>query len=158
MLVYFLIAQGRLEAPLLYLSDYLEADRRRYDASLAAIQQRGDPVPWVELFLAAVRTQAGDALTRATTILALRDRYLEEVVGMGTAKAIDAVDLICQSPVVTARLMEQRLGVSRPTALRLLRRLEERGVLREEPRGTRGQRHYVAEEMMGAVAGEVGES
>ena len=155
MLVYFLIAQGRLDAPLLYLSDYLEADRRRYYASLAAIQQRGDPVPWVELFLAAVRTQAGDALTRATTILALRDRYLEEVVGMGTAKGIDAVDLICYSPVVTARLMEQRLGVSRPTALRLLRRLEERGVLREDPRGTRGRRQYVAEEMMGDVAGEV---
>ena len=73
---------------------------------------------------------------------------------MGTAKAIDAVDLICQSPVVTARRMEQRLGVSRPTALRLLRRLEERGVLREDSRGTRGQRQYVAEEMMRAVAGE----
>ena len=95
-------------------------------------------MPWVELFPAAIRTQAGDALTRAKTILALRDRYLEEVVGMGTAKAIDAVDLICQSPVLTARLMEQRLGVSRPTALRLSRRLEKRGVLREQARGTRG--------------------
>jgi len=46
--------------------------------------------------------------------------------------------------VLTSRLVEERLGASRPTALRLLRRLEERRVLSESERGTRGQRHYVA--------------
>ena len=46
--------------------------------------------------------------------------------------------------MLTSRLVEERLGASRPTALRLLRRLEERRVLSESERGTRGQQHYVA--------------
>ncbi len=54
---------------------------------------------------------------------------------------------------MTSRLVEERLGVSRPTALRLLRRLEERRVLSESERGARKQRHYVAQEMMAVVAG-----
>jgi len=65
------------------------------------------------------------------------------------------VDLICENPLATTRLVEERLGVSRPTALRLLRQLEERGVLTEGDAGLRGQRRYVAREMMEAVAGDV---
>jgi len=43
--------------------------------------------------------------------------------------------------------------VRRPTALRLLRMLEERQVLSEGEHGIRGPRRYVAREMM-AAAGE----
>jgi len=43
MLVYFLIGQGRLDASLRYLSDYLEADGRRYCASLAGDPTAGIP-------------------------------------------------------------------------------------------------------------------
>jgi len=64
------------------------------------------------------------------------------------------VELICENPVVTTRSTEDRLGVSRPTALRLLRRMEEQGVLSESEEGARGQRRYVAREMMDAVAGD----
>lgn len=157
-LVFFLVARGRLSAPLLYLSDHLEADRQRYYESLRAIQERGDAAPWINLFLTSVETQAVDAVARAEKIIGLRESYREEAAGLGTPNAFVLVDLICESPVVTSRLVEERLGVSRPTALRLLRRLEARRVLSESERGTRGQRHYVALEMMAAVADEKGEA
>ncbi len=49
--------------------------------------------------------------------------------------------------------------MSRPTAIRLLRQLEERGVLSEGRSGLRGQRRYVARELMAAVTDEqAGES
>jgi DNA-binding Lrp family transcriptional regulator len=73
---------------------------------------------------------------------------------MGTPNGLAAVDLICENPLATTRLVEERLGVSRPTALRLLRQLEERGVLTERDAGLRGQRRYVARELMAAVADE----
>jgi Mn-dependent DtxR family transcriptional regulator len=62
------------------------------------------------------------------------------------------VELICENPVVTTRSIEGRLEVSRPTALRLLRRMEEQGVLNEADEGIRGQRRYVALAMMDAIA------
>jgi Fic family protein len=154
LLVLFLIARGRLRAPLLYLSTHLERERQRYYEALTTIRETGDATPWVELFLTAVRSQADDAVTRARRIIEIRERYLRAAATMGTPNGLAVVDLICENPLATTRLVEERLGVSRPTALRLLRQLEQRGVLTEGDAGLRGQRRYVARELMAAVADE----
>jgi len=154
LLVFFLVSRGRLPAPLLYLSAYLERDRQRYYGALQSVQETGDAMPWIEMFLIAVETQASDAVSRAERIIELRERYLGMAATMGTANGMALVDLVCESPLVTTRLVEERLGVSRPTAVRLLRQLEERGVLSEGRSGLRGQRRYVARELMAAVTEE----
>ncbi len=154
LLVFFLVVRGRLTAPLLYLSAYLERNRQSYYEALQTIHETGDAIPWIELFLTAVNTQAGDAVARAQRIIALRERYQQAAAAVGTPNAVALVELICENPVVTTRSIEDRLGVSRPTALRLLRRMEEQGVLSECEAGARGQRRYVAREMMDAVAGD----
>jgi len=156
MLVFFLVVRGRLPAPLLYLSAYLDENRDAYYASLQAIREKGDAIPWIDLCLIAIQTQSTDAVQRAERIVALRERYREAASALGTTNAFNLVDLICENPVVTTRSIESRLGVSRPTALRLLRRMEEQGVLTEAEQGTRGQRRYVARELMDAVAGKDG--
>jgi Fic family protein len=153
LLVFFLIARGRLTVPLLYLSAYLERQRKDYYEALQSIRETGDPIPWIDLFLTAVETQADDAVQRAQRIIALRESYLQEAAAMGTPNAFTLVDLICENPVLTTRSIEDRLDVSRPTALRLLRRMEEQGVLTETDAGARGQRRYVARAMMEAVVG-----
>ncbi|MGI8430546.1 MAG: Fic family protein [Solirubrobacteraceae bacterium] len=154
LLVFFLIARGRLSAPLLYLSAYLERERRRYFEALHAVQATGDPVSWLELFLTAVDVEACDAVGRAERIIELQTRYRGLAGTMATTNAPALVDLIFEHPVVTTRLVEERLGVSRPTALRLLGGCEARGVLAEGAVGARGQRRYVARELMAAVTDE----
>lgn len=153
LLVFFLIARNRLTVPLLYLSAYLERQRQDYYDALQSIRESGDPIPWIDLFLTAVETQADDAVQRAQRIIALREDYLQTAATMGTPNALALVDLICENPVVTTRSIEDHLSVSRPTALRLLRRMEEQGVLTEADAGARGQRRYVARAMMQAVVG-----
>lgn len=153
LLVFFLVARGRLPAPLLYLSAYLEQHREDYYAALQALREKGDAVTWVNMFLTAVKTQAADAVERAERIMDLRERYREVASSLGTSNALALVDLICENPVVTTRAIESRLAVSRPTALRLLRRMEERGVLTEEETGARGQRRYVARQLKDVMAG-----
>jgi Fic family protein len=148
MLVFYLVARDRLPAPLLYLSAYLERNRNAYYRALQTLRESGDASPWVDLFLTSVRTEATDAVGRAQQIVDLRGRYLEVAASLGTANAVALVDLICENPVVTTRSIESRLDVSRPTALRLLRRMEERGVLSEQEAGTRGQRRYVAADLL----------
>jgi len=154
LLVFLLVSRGRLPAPLLYLSAYLERDRQRYYGALQSVQETGDAMPWIEMFLIAVETQASDAVSRAERIIELRERYRGMAATMGTANGMALVDLVCENPLVTTRLVEERLGVSRPTAVRLLRQLEERGVLSEGRSGLRGQRRYVARELMAAVTEE----
>jgi len=147
LLIFFLVIRGRLGAPLLYLSAHLERNRQDYYEALQAIRETGDPIPWIDLFLTAVESQADDAVHRAHRIIDVREDYLRAAVTLGTPNALALVDLICENPVVTTRSLENRLGVSRPTALRLLRRMEEQGTLQEEKSGARGQRRYVANRM-----------
>lgn len=154
LLVFFLIVRGRLPAPLLYLSAFLERDRQRYYDALDAVRTNADVLPWIDLFLAAVETQASDAVSRAQRIIGLRERYRQAVSSLGTANGLALVDVICENPLVTTRLVENRLDVSRPTALRLLHQLERVGVLNESAAGPRGQRRYFARELMAAVADE----
>jgi Fic family protein len=151
LLVFFLIARDRLPAPLLYLSAYIEQHRGDYYAALQVLRERGDAIPWVDMFLTAVKSQAADAVDRAERIIDLRERYRGAASSLGTPNALALVDLICENPVVTTRAIESRLGVSRPTALRLLRRMEERGVLIQDDPGARGQRRYIARELMDVI-------
>ena len=159
LLVLFLIARGRLTAPLLYLSAGIERERDRYYAALRATRAEGDALPWIELFLDTVRSQSIDAVARAERIIGLRERYRDTAAGLGSVNAMQLVDLVCENPIVTSRLVEARLGVTRPTALRLLRQLEAAGTLEEARPGPRGQRRYLARDLMDVVtADSVGQS
>jgi Fic family protein len=152
--VFLLVEYGRLPAPLLYLSAYLERDRTRYYEALQTVRQHGDSLPWVELFLTAVHTQSADAVTRAQRLVELRERYRALASAITSSKAMMLVDLVCEVPIISSRAVEARLGVTRPTALKLLRQLEGVGVLQEGPIGQRGQRRYLAHELIAAVADE----
>jgi cell filamentation protein, protein adenylyltransferase len=150
--VFLLVEHGRLPGPLLYLSAYLERDRERYYEALQTIRERGDAMPWVGLFLAAVHSQALDAVARAQRILELRERYRAAASAIPSSKAMALVDLVCETPIVSSRLVEHRLGVTRPTALKLLRQLEEVAILQQGTGGPRGQRRYLAHQLMAVVA------
>jgi Fic family protein len=152
--VFLLVEHGRLPAPLLYLSAYLERDRTQYYDSLQAVRQRGDVTPWIELFLTAVRTQAADAVERSQRIVELRERYRAAASAITSNKAMMLVDLVCETPIISSQAVEASLGVTRPTALKLLRQLEDVGVLTEGNAGPRGQRRYLALELMAVVTDE----
>jgi Fic family protein len=154
LLVFYLVARGRLSAPLLYVSSYLERDRERYYEALQSVREAGDPIPWIGLFLEAVQSQAADAVVRAQRIVELRERYRATASSIKSSNGMALVDLVCERPVVSSRAVEERLGVTRPTALKLLRQLQGVGVLTEAVSGPRGQRRYVAQEVMAAVTEE----
>ncbi len=103
LLVLFLIVRGRLTAPLLYLSAGIEHERDRYYAALRATRTDGDALPWIELFLEAVRSQSIDAVSRAERIVELRERYRATATELGSVNALQVVDLMCENPIVTSR-------------------------------------------------------
>ena len=105
--VFLLVEQRRLPAPLLYLSTYLERDRPRYYEALQRVREHGDPLPWIELFLAAVNSQAADAVVRAQRIVELRERYRLAASAIASSNAMTLVDLRMRD---TDRLLARRRG------------------------------------------------
>jgi hypothetical protein len=100
-------------------------------------------------FAAAVADSATDGVRRALLLVDLRDGYRRRVPAQANLHSL--IDLIFENPVLTGRLVEQRLGVTRPTALRLLSVLAEQGVLNERSTGPRAQRRWDAPEIMSVL-------
>jgi Fic family protein len=154
LIVFFLVVRDRLPEPLLYLSPYFEARRPLYYQALQGVRERGDFDGWLELFLDAVTTQAIDAVARAERLTDLRERYRARVRDASRGVANQLVDVVFEQPVVNARVVEIRLGVSRPAALNGLRQLEDLGVLVKAGGGPRGQLRWRAHEVLTILTDE----
>ena len=155
LIVFFLVVRGRLPEPLLYLSPYFEARRQAYYDALQGVRQEGDLDQWLGLFLDGVRTQAIDAITRAERLIDLRERYRGEVRAATRGIANQVAELALEQPVLNARVVEDRLGVSRPAALKALRQLDDLGILVEAAAGMRGQLRWRAHEILSVLTDEI---
>lgn len=154
LIVFFLVIRDRLPEPLLYLSPYFEERRQQYYAALQGVRERGDFAQWLALFLDGVRAQAVDAVTRAERLADLRERYRVQVRAVTRGAANQLVDVAFEQPVLNTRLVEQRLGITRPAALTALRQLAELGVLAEVGGGPRGQLRWRAHEILSVLVAE----
>lgn len=154
LIVFFLVVRDRLPEPLLYLSPYFESHREQYYDALQGVRERGDFDQWLALFLDGVRTQAIDAITRAERLTDLRERYRVTVQAATRGIANQVAELALERPVLNSRVVEARLGVSRPAALKALRQLEDLGVLAEAGGGPRGQLRWRAYEVLQVLTDE----
>lgn len=154
MLVQLLLhGEGRLTAPLLYISAYFADRRREYFDRLQAVRERGEIQHWLQFFLTAVAAQAEDGVERAQRLLDLRERYRRELTGT-RSRISEVVELIFENPVITAGQVRLALGVSTQGALNLIRSLEQRGWLaRLGSFGRGGATYWVAPEVLQGFSG-----
>jgi Fic family protein len=125
----FLMERGRLSQPLLYLSAYLEAHRDEYYRRLQAIRADGDLPGWVGFFLKGVAEIAKEAVTRAGTLMDLREAYRTKVRGKPKAQAL--LDELFVNPYITVRRAADMLNASLPTARQAVTLLQRAGMLEE---------------------------
>jgi len=133
-----------LPLPLLYLSAFFEQNRPDYYDSLLAVSERGAWREWVLFFLHGVADQARDTVSR---IKHLQDLQLEWRGQLQKARVtglvLGIVDLLFESPILSANQVVKRFGVTHPTAMQALRRLEEHRIV-QEITGKKRNRIYVA--------------
>jgi Fic family protein len=155
LIVFFLVLRERLPYPLLYLSPYFEARRDEYYERLQAVRERGDIEGWLAFFLHGVEVQSTDALHRAERLTDLREDYRARVQAAYRSKAIVLLELAFEQPILTTRIVERRLDVSRPSSLRLLRQLADLEILVEAPTGLRGQHRWRAPAILEVLASDM---
>jgi Fic family protein len=134
LIVLHLIEQGPLVAPLLPISTHLELRRSEYYDRLRAVRERGEIDGWLRYFLGAVAEVAGDSVVRAERLMDLREKYRSGLRG-SRSRAPEVVDLLFGNPVLTARLVANRLGMTPQGAVNLLRQLASLGTLRADVPG-----------------------
>jgi Fic family protein len=141
LIVFFLMQQGRLPAPLLYLSSYLEDHRPEYYERLQAVRERGELQEWLQFFLTAVAAQAEDAVARAEQLVDLRERYRSDLAG-SRSRAVEVVDLFMENPIISSYTIQRRLQMTNQGARNLILQLERRELIERLGRFGRGGRQF----------------
>ncbi len=125
----FLIERRRLSKPLLYLSSYIEQHKHDYYALLQRVCTHGDWDAWLRFFLTAVRDTARSAVAQSDSIIKLRDRFRQK---LGKHhRAIALLDELFINPYTSVATAASRLGVTAPTATKVIQQLVKDGMLKE---------------------------
>ncbi len=143
---------GKLDLPLLYLSEYFEDHKREYVDHLLAVSQHGSWKAWILFTLDAISRQANDAVLRGQQILHMREelrrRYQQE---QRSATILNVVDSLFEHPACTIKKAAAIAGVTIRAATRAIESLVADGVL-EEVTGQQRNRIYAAPEIIAAMS------
>ncbi len=130
--VLFLVQQGLLDLPVLYMSQYILMYRAEYYAGLRRVTEDGHWRNWILFMLRAVEETARQTCD-------LIDELLEQMQNAAAlfrasyrnAYSKDLIELVFNNPYCRIRFLEETLEVSRPTASSYLQKFAELGILRE---------------------------
>ncbi len=144
----FLHNRKLLPQPLLYLSAYLEDNKKEYGDRLTAVREESDIDGWLKFFLTGVSIQAEEATRNVDQIVNLQSKYQEKLRKLkSTTNALRLVDSLFLNPYITITNAAQYLGVTFPTAQRTIKVLEDAEILKEFSKRKRN-RIYVARDLM----------
>ncbi|MEQ1527820.1 MAG: Fic family protein, partial [Methylococcales bacterium] len=122
----YLVSNGLLAKPSLYLSDFFERLRASYYDALLRVRMSNDLIHWVRFFLQGITETATKGQETFHKILLLRTEAEQSLLHLGkrAPNARLALNLLYKQPIVSATDFEQKLTVSTPTAHALIRDLE----------------------------------
>ena len=134
--ILYLVAQGLLNLPVLYLSRYIIRNKAQYYARLQAVRDQQDWEGWLLFMLEAV-----EQTSKETTVLienikqhmqAVKHRMRDELPKIYSQDLLN--NMFCH-PYTKIEFLEKDLGVSRLTATKYLDQLCEKGFLEKHKMG-----------------------
>ncbi len=143
----YLVSNGLLNHPSLYLSDFFEKNKGAYYDALTVVRSSNDLAHWIKFFLTAVIETSKKSIATFNGILELKGRMDIFVASLGR-KAENGQKLITylyKYPVIDSKKTMEVLGVSAKTAGVLLKDFEDEGILVEYT-GFQRNRSYVFNE------------
>ena len=134
--VLYLVREGLLETPLLYLSRHIIRTKSDYYRLLQAVRERGAWEEWVLYMLDAVEQTAKGAVT---TVLAIRSAFADYRARIEAEHpnvyTQDLINILFFHPYTKIEFLERDLKISRPTAAKYLDILTAAGFVQKQKVG-----------------------
>ncbi|MYA70531.1 Fic family protein [Candidatus Poribacteria bacterium] len=130
--ILYLVHQGLLDVPILYLSRFLIQNRDAYYQYLREVTENGSWEQWILYILKAVEQTSRDTADKIEAINHLMDNVL--IKAQGKTKAIERegfVDLLFKWPYCKIGIVAQELACNRITATRYLSTMVELDLLEQ---------------------------
>ena len=151
LIILMFLDESKLEHALIYPSAFYDSHQVEYYERLMRVSTHGEWEEWIIFFLTGIASQASDAIRRIELARNLHQRYREEYITKNQpGQLLGLIDHLFGNPVVTPNSV-MKLGMTKDTAYRYLRILEEDGVLiATKPKGQRN-RAFVALDILHAI-------
>ena len=145
----FLVSNGLLHKPTLYLSDFFERNRMLYYDNLRGVSSRNDLTQWLKFFLVGVKETSENSIQTFKDIIALRSEVEQKIVTLGKKYdlAKSFLEYLYKEPKTDAQTASEALDVNITTTLRLIDDFEKLGIL-EEITGYKRNRIFSFEEYL----------
>ena len=146
----YLVSQGILDAPLLYLSDFFEKNKTLYYDNLTFVRTKNDLGQWIKFFLVGVIQTAEKGVDTLDKIVSLKKSIEEEsilLMGRRTKQGMVLFHQLFSQPVLTSKEVESMTGLSRKAANDLIKVFIEKNILKETT-GYQRNRVFIFDEYM----------
>lgn len=149
--VLYLVKEGLLDLPILYLSRYILSEKGSYYRHLAAAREsEAGYRSYVLWMLRGVHQTADFTVGLIERLQQLMRDYKQRLRKLDSRMySQDLLNNIFRYPYTKSAFLVRDLGISRPTATRYLKRLVEGGLLIDEKIGR--ERYYVNVELLGLL-------
>jgi len=137
----YLVSKGILKKPILYLSDFFEKNRKLYYENLMLVRNNNNLSQWFKFFLVGIIETAKNGITTFDNILQLQKTVESSIQELGSraVKAKKVVDYLYNRPMINAEKISEIVGISMPSAYKLIVDLEKIDILKEVTGGQRGR-------------------
>jgi len=135
--ILFLVQQGLLDIPVLYLSSYIIQHKSNYYRLLRAVSEKGQWEPWIMYMLDAIEQTAGQTQEKIIQIKQLIEQTLDIAKDKLPTKVYskELIELLFQQPYTKGQFLVDSGLAKRQTAAEYLKALEKIGILKSHKSG-----------------------
>lgn len=133
--ILYLVKEGLLDTPILYLSRYISQNKSRYYQGLQQVRDNNDWEQWLLYMLRSVAVTARHTTRLIEDIRDLLQQYKQRIRTDYRFYSQDLINNIFRHPYTKVAFLERDLGVSRATATRYLDTLAMDGILQKHKLG-----------------------
>ncbi len=130
----YLVSNGILGKPLLYLSDYFEKNKTLYYDNLTFVRTKNDLGQWIKFFLTGIIQTAENSVATLKKITDLKASIEKErifLLGKRSKQGIEFLHQLFKKPVVTIKGVQAMTGLSPKAANDLVKAFIEQKILIE---------------------------
>ena len=142
----YLVSQGLLDQPVLYLSAYLKIHQQEYYDRLQQVRVEGSYEKWIAFFLEGVETVSQMVIDTTRRIQKLERDDTDRIIAAGAGSdGVSFIRLLQQQPIIQISDLEQHIQKTRSTAAKLVNLAEELGVIKQISQGRRNRKYAYTE-------------
>ncbi len=144
--ILYLVQQGLLDIPVLYLSSYIIKNKSEYYRLLQEVRTKANWEEWILWMLKGVEITALDTVVIINEIKKLMDEYKRKIREDFNFYSHDLINILFKHPYTKNSFLERELGIHRNTASSYLNTLSEAKMLSKTKRGK--SNYYINEPLL----------